>query len=104
MAYSVARPRKRRLPRPRLPRATPGRITALLCVIAVCAALTVLGTAVFIGQVSTVRGLKDGLITVILQSGLVVLGPVVLWAYLTLMPKGLVTAIIRRLRGPLAGL
>ena len=95
MAYSLARPRKRRLPRP-----TPGRITALLCVIAISAVLTAIGTAVFVGQVSAVRGLKEGLITVILQSGLVVLGAVVLWAYLALMPKGLFTAIVRRLRGP----
>ena len=98
MAHSIVHPRKRRLPRP-----TPGRIAAFLCVIAASAVLTVFGTAAFIGHVSTVRGLKDGLITVILQAGLVVLGPVVLWAYLALIPKGLFTAIVRRLRRPIPG-
>ncbi len=87
-------PRKRRLPRP-----TPGRIALFLCVAAVSVALTVFGTAEFIGQVSIVRGLKHGLITVILQAGLLVLGPVVLWAYLTLIPKGLLTSIFQRLSG-----
>lgn len=98
MTVSVAHARKRRPPRP-----APWRIAAFLCVIALSAVLTVFGTAAFIGQISAVRGLKEALITIILEAGLVVLGPVVLWAYLALMPKGLFTSIVRRLRPPSPG-
>lgn len=86
--------------RKRLPRPTLGRIAAFLCVAAVSALLTLAGWTLFIGQIAAVRGLKNAVITVVLQSGLVVLGPLVLWAYLALMPKGLLTAILQRLRRP----
>jgi hypothetical protein len=66
--------------------------------VAVSALLTLVGLAEFVGQVSAARGFKAGLIAVILQSGLVVLGPVVLWAYLTVAPRGLLTSILNRLR------
>lgn len=94
MAQALAHNRRRH------PRPTPGRIAAFFSVAALSAFLTLAGWALFIGQVASVRGFKDFLITVILQSGLVVLGPLVLWAYLALMPRGLVTAIIRRLARP----
>lgn len=95
MAQALAHTRKRRLPRPTL-----GRIAAFLCVAAVSALLTLAGWTLFIGQIATARGLKDAAITVVLQSGLVVLGPLVLWAYLALMPRGLLTAILQRLWRP----
>lgn len=87
-------------PRKRLPRPTVGRMAAFFCVAVASAFLTLAGWTLFIGQMAAARGVKDALITVILQSGLVVLGPLVLWAYLAIMPKGLLTAIIRRLCRP----
>jgi hypothetical protein len=90
--------RKRRLPRP-----TPGRIAVFLCVLAVSALLTVFGLAEFMGQLSLARSVKASLIAIILQSGLVILGPVVLWAYLALAPRGLLTSIARRLRNVAVG-
>ncbi|MBX7197977.1 MAG: hypothetical protein K1X51_01215 [Rhodospirillaceae bacterium] len=94
MAQAVAHDR-RRLPRPTL-----ARIAAFFCIAGASAALTLAGWTLFLDQMASVRGFKDLLITVILQSGLVVLGPLLLWAYLTLMPKGLLTAILRRLGRP----
>ncbi len=86
--------------RKRPPRPTLGRVTVFFSVAIASGFLTLAGWTLFLGQMAAVRGLKDALITVILQSGLVVLGPLVLWAYLALMPKGLLTAILRRLRRP----
>jgi hypothetical protein len=92
------RPRKRRLPRPTL-----GRVAAFLAVVTLSALLTVFGLAEFVGQLSTAQNAKARLIVIILQSGLVILGPVLLWAYLRLIPRGLLTAITRRLRGVVLG-
>jgi hypothetical protein len=99
MAKNLAkRPRKRRLPRPTL-----GRVTAFLSVITLSALLTVFGLAELVGQLGTAQSAKARLIVIILQSGLVVLGPVVLWAYLRLIPRGLLTSITRRLRDAILG-
>lgn len=83
-----------------LPRPTFGRIAAFFCVAMTSAFLTLAGWTMFIGQMAGVRDLKDAVITIIVQSGLVVMGPLVLWAYVVLMPRGLVTAIFRRLCRP----
>lgn len=91
MAHAYTQPRKR------LPRPTAGRIAAFLGVSLLSLFLTVVGWTLFIGQVAAVGSFKDAAITVIVQAGLVVVGPLVLWAYLALMPKGLLTAIVRRL-------
>lgn len=96
--HRLPRSRKRRLPRP-----TPGRVALFLCVLAASALLTVFGLAEFMGQLSTAHSVKAGLIAVILQSGLVLLGPVILWTYLALIPRGLPTSIARRLRSALLG-
>ena len=74
-----------------------------LGILAVSTLLTLFGLAEFMGQLSTAQNLKAGLIAIILQSGLVLLGPVILWAYLALIPRGLPTSIIRRLRSALLG-
>ena len=94
MAQALAHPRKR------LPRPTAGRIAAFFCVAAASLFLTFTGWTLFIAQMAVVRGFKDLFISVIVQSGLVILGPLVLWAYLVLMPRGLLTAILRRLSRP----
>ncbi|MHB1205054.1 MAG: hypothetical protein ACYCZX_05770 [Rhodospirillaceae bacterium] len=65
--------------------------------------LTVFGLAEFMGQLSTAHSVKAGLIAIILQSGLVLLGPVILGTYLALIPRGLPTSISRRLRSALRG-
>lgn len=98
MAHAFSPPRKRRLPRP-----TTGRVAAFVGVSLLSIFLTVTGWALFIGQVATVESFKGAAITIIVQAGLVVVGPLVLWAHLVLMPKGLLTAIIGRLARPLGG-
>lgn len=72
-------------------------MAAFFCIAGASAFLTLAGWALFIAQMASAHGLKDLVITVVLQSGLVVLGPLLLWAYLALMPRGLLTAIMRRL-------
>ena len=86
--------------RQRLPHPTLGRVAAFFGVAIASGFLTLAGWTLFAGQMAAARGTKDALITVILQSGLVVLGPLVLWAYLALMPKGLLAAILHRLSRP----
>lgn len=84
----------------RLPRPTPARIAAFFCVAAVSLFFTVVGWSLFIGQAASDQDTHNLFVTLLLQSGLVVLGPLVLWAYMALMPRGLVTAILRRLGRP----
>ena len=96
--HRSTRDRKRRLPRP-----TRGRIAVFLSVLAASGLLTLFGLAEFVGQLSTATSVKAGMIAIVLQSGLVVLGPVILWAYFNLIPKGLTASITRRLRGALLG-
>lgn len=88
------------LARKPLPRSTPGRVVAFFCVMAASLVFTLVGWTLFLGQVASEQDTGNLFVTVVLQSGLVVLGPLVLWAYLALMPRGLPAAILRRLRRP----
>ena len=74
-----------------------------LSVITLSVLLTVFGLAELLVQFSAAETAKARLIVIVLQSGLVVLGPVVLWAYLRLIPRGLLASIFRRLRGAIPG-
>ena len=74
-----------------------------LLVVAAALMVTVIGARELIGQVLAAHSLKSGVITSVVDLGLVIVGPVLLLAYIRLMPQAVMLGVFARLRGRTLG-
>ena len=72
---------------PSAPRFPWGAVALFILIASVSAILTMFGVAELISQLGEARSFKAGAITIVLESGLVLVGPVVLLTYFKLMPR-----------------